>query len=164
ENSLLVRYLARFGGAVPERIWEEIAWRACNRMLPTCGAFAAAWSRTEPTSKSFPRLVEKLRQDKGPLYIARLRRFFEPVPLASLASEQRVPAVTALELTRLYTENYSHGVPFDPGSLLDLWQRCGGNARLCERGAQAARRLLLGDAPLDADDWRVPEAEAADEA
>jgi hypothetical protein len=157
QNSLLVRYLARYEGAVPEPIWEEMTWRACNYQIPGCGALAAAWSRLPPASESFPKLVAKLRQEEGPLFLDRLRSFLEPASAAAPASVRRVAPATALAMTRLYTAHYAHCAPFEPRALLDLWQRCEGNAELCRRGKRSAQRLLAGDGVPDAKQWRLPD-------
>jgi len=56
-------------------------------------------------------------------------------------------------MTQLYTENYAHCAPFEPQVLLDVWRNCGGDRDLCQRGAETAQRLLLGDTVPRAEDW-----------
>ncbi|TMA30008.1 MAG: methyltransferase domain-containing protein [Deltaproteobacteria bacterium] len=153
ENSLLVRYLARFDGAVPDQIWEEIASRACSRRLLDCRALAAAWSRAAPNSKNLAGLVATVTKNQGPMYLGRLRRFLDPTPLAAPVADRKIAAATALEMTQLYTENYAHCAPFEPQVLLDVWRNCGGDRDLCQRGAETAQRLLLGDTVPRAEDW-----------
>ena len=160
QNSLLVRYLARFGGAVPERIWEEMASRACSLRLPDCHALTAAWSRAAPDSPNLATFVTRVTRNQGPMYLGRLRRFLDPTPLAP-AADRRIAAANALEMTRLYTENYAHCAPFAPEVLLDIWRNCGGDRELCERGANAAQRLLLSDTVPRPEEWLLrPEEEA----
>src|SRR5262249_15372441 len=113
ENSLLVRYLARYGGAVPEAIWQHIGMRARYQNLPSCGALAAAWSRAQPASGSLAKLAAQLGEDRGAHYLARLRRFFGPTALAAPAGARRIPPEVATEMTQLYVENYAHSAPFD---------------------------------------------------
>jgi spermidine synthase len=160
QNSLLARYLARFGGAIPEAIWAEMSWRACKQRVPGCGALAAAWSQLSPTSEMFRQVLAAIRVDHGPGFVARLRSLFAHETQGAARPMQ--PEV-ALDMTRLYTENYVHSVRFAPDALFELWERCAGNARLCQRGAQAAHLLLTSDAPLPAEEWSltVDDAETA---
>jgi spermidine synthase len=156
QNSLLLRYLARYSGAIPESVWDEVAFRACNQRLPGCGALAAAWSLVPPNGDRFSRVAAIVREDSGAMYLPRLRRLIARVPADSPEAQRRVRPPVALEMTRLYTESYAHAVPFDPEALLDLWRRCGGNPALCQRGASAAERLLSSDAPFDPAEWMEP--------
>jgi spermidine synthase len=158
-NSLLLRYLERWNGEVPERVWEEIASRACSLQLPGCGALVAAWSHAQPRSEGFQRLVASLRQQYGPLFLGRLRRFFDASPPAGPGPANRIRPAIALEVTRLYMEHYAHGAPFEPGGLLGFWEHCGLDPRgvaLCQPGLREAERLVLGDAPPDPRDWLTP--------
>ena len=155
-NSLLSRYLANSNGKIPEPLWEEIASRACSQHLPDCGALVAAWSRAQPKSEVFQQIVSRLQQEQGPVFVRRLRSLFDSSPLPGA---RRIRPAMALEMTRLYMQQYTHGAPFDPGGLLAFWERCGSDARsvaLCRPGLRAAERLVLGEAPPDPDDWLVP--------
>ena len=102
-----------------------------------------------------------MQRRRGPLFVRRMRALRT---VASPNPERRIRPSAAVDVTRLFIEEYAHAAPLDPGALLGFWERCGVNqtgVALCRPGLHAAERLVIGDAPPDPDDWLTP---AADEA
>jgi spermidine synthase len=159
-NSLMLRYLASPNGTPVAQIHEQAAVRACDEQLPNCGALAATWLRTQPGTEASQRLTQRLQQQFGPAFVRRLAMLFN----AESQPENRVRPRAAVEMTRLFMENYTHAAPFGAGALLGVWERCGFDPRtksLCRPGLRAAERLVLGDAPPPPDDWLRPVADSA---
>ncbi len=160
-NSLLRRYLERLDGRDPEAIRAEIAEHACDKDLPGCGALAAHWAVANPNSEGFRTFAAKMQRRNGPMFMPRMRALREG-PAGN--PERRIRPRAAVDVTRLFIEEYAHAAPLDPDALLAFWERCGVNqtgVALCRPGLHAARRLKDGEAPPDPDDWLNPATDDA---
>jgi spermidine synthase len=160
-NSLLRRYLEHLDGRDPEPVHAEIAEHACYQNLPGCGAFAALWAHGDPSSEEFRTFVATMQKQNGPLFMRRMRVLRDG---GSANPQLRIPPNAAVEVTRLFIEQYAHAAPLDPGALLGFWERCGVNPSgvgVCRPGLQAAKRLRRGLVPPAPENWLSPVAEDA---
>jgi spermidine synthase len=158
ENSLLRRYLDRNDGRDPEVIRAEIASHACYQDLPGCGALAALWAESASNTDAYRSFVGSMAQLRGPLFVRRMVALRDS---GTVKSDRRILPKLAVDLTRLFINEYAHAAPLDPAALLGFWERCGINPAgvgLCRPGLDAAKRLLLGDRPPDPGDWLNPDA------
>ena len=157
-NSLLRRYLEHRDGRDAESIHAEIAEHACYQELPGCGAFAALWAQADPSSEQFRTFVARMQKQNGPLFLRRMRALREG---GVTDPKLRIPPNAAVDVTRLFIQQYAHAAPLDPGALLGFWERCGINPAgvgMCRPGLQAAKRLRLGQVPPDPNNWLNPVA------
>jgi hypothetical protein len=162
DHSLLHRYLASFGDAVPEPILGRVTEETCRNELSDCPARATAWYRQAPRSPRLERFLAAMPGGDGPVLVRELAWFLEPAPPEGAP---RIRPRAALHATRRFLEYYAHSLPFDPVRLLDFWQRCGGGdagVARCAPGLRNAERLVAGVAPPEASSWlvREPAAEA----
>ena len=139
QRSLVRRYLDRFEGDPPPEAWAGLIDRACAVSVPQCPALVAAWGRGKPQEEVRAR-VDALRRRGAPkdarLDVVPLMRFFYGDPIEITAS-------TLDEIEReqlLYFQHYYHALPFQPGSLVALWQHCKGDPR-CRDGLRDANRF-----------------------
>jgi hypothetical protein len=159
-NSLAHRYLENGDGADPEVVHAALASRSCYQRLPGCGAYAGAWSQRQPNSEGFRALAATLQGRSGPLFLPRMRALLGTPPADP---KRRIRPAVAVDVTRLFMEEYAHGAPLDPGVLLSFWERCGlsqTGVDACKRGVRTAQRMMIGDAPPEPDYWMQPEIEA----
>jgi spermidine synthase len=144
DHSLLRRYLDGLQGDALDAAWREVAERACSHELPGCGALAASWALTPGGSEASQELLAWLEQERGPLFVRRLTALLG----GSLQEGGRVRAETAQQVDELYRTEYAHSAPFDPGALLQFWNRCGldpPGLEQCRPGLREAKRLALGE-------------------
>jgi hypothetical protein len=160
-NALLRRYIDRSDGQSPEAIYAKVAPHTCLNYLPGCGAYVAAWAQSNPQSEEFRSLVAAMQNQRGPRFIRRMLALRGgPVEI----SQPRIPPNAAIEVTRLFFDEYAHGAPLDPRALRGFWERCGvqpAGVERCRPGLQAAQHLLNGEAPPDPKDWLKPASEGA---
>jgi spermidine synthase len=159
-NSLLRRYLERDGGG-DDTLKAQIAVHACTQNLTGCGALAALFAESNHDPELFQPIAAALQKRKGPMFLPRMRALRNP---RIGNPNRRIMPEAAVEVTRLFMQEYTHAAPLDPSALLGFWERCGRNSvgvQMCQPGVHAAKRLLIGDAPPDPDDWLNPAAEAA---
>jgi spermidine synthase len=158
-NSLLRRYLARGDGQRAEAVFAEVAPYVCSNRLPGCGAYAAAWARSNTGSGGFQEFAAVMQRQRGPLFLRRMRMLGDE---GIQNPEGRIPPNGAVAMTRLFLEEYAHGAPLDPRALLGFWERCGlkpAGVTMCRPGLHAAERLVIGDAPPLPDEWLNPAAD-----
>jgi spermidine synthase len=158
-HALLRRYADAHGGQLSEADRGEVAMHACYEYLTGCGSYAALWAQSNPDSEAYRTFVGSMQRQRGALFVRRARALRD----ASLANpKRRIPPRIAVELTRLFMNEYAHAAPLDAGALLGFWERCGINPKgvqVCRPGLHAAQRLMIGDAPPDAEDWLNPTVE-----
>jgi hypothetical protein len=158
-NSLLRRYLERFGGDVPEDLRARFTGEACRAKLADCAALATAWYRAAPRSPALARLLADLPGGDGPVLARELAWYLEP---AAPERAPRIPPRAALSATRRFIDYYSHAVPFDPVRLVDFWQRCGRAPSAVERcapGLRNAQDLAAGRRLPNGIPWIADEQE-----
>jgi spermidine synthase len=163
-NSLLARYLASLDDARSEAVHGQVASYACASQLPGCGALAAAWAGENGNSEAYRALAARLRNQRGQLFLRRMRVLRDGAPAAE---NGRIRPFAALAMTRLFMEQYAHSAPLSAVELLKIWQRCGLGAsglERCRPGLRAAEGLVIGDRPPPPDDWLRPEPAAVSEA
>jgi spermidine synthase len=160
-NSLVHRYLENGDGGEPEPILAALATRSCYQRLPGCGAYAGSWSQMQPNSEAWRAFSATVQGRNGPLFMPRMRALLG-VPPANPA--RRIPPAIALDVTRLFMEEYAHGAPLEPSALLAFWERCGlspTGVTACAHGLRTAERMMIGDAPPPPDYWLQPEIETS---
>jgi spermidine synthase len=160
-NSLAHRYFENRDGADPEPIRAALATRSCYQRLPGCGAYAASWSQMQPKSEEFRTFAATIQSRNGPLFMPRMRVLLGTPPANP---KQRIRPAVAVDLTRLFMEEYAHGAPLEPSALLGFWERCGlspAGESACQRGVRTAQRMMIGDAPPQPDHWLTAEIETS---
>jgi spermidine synthase len=159
DHSLLGRYLARAEPARRASLYGEVATYVCEHQLPGCSALVAKWGSVDGESAEFRQLANQLRTQRGPFYIRRLRGLIEGMPRNA---DGRLRPAVAASMTQLYMEQYAHSVPFDPDTLLRIWERCGYDEpgiERCHPGLSVAQRFMAGESPPDPQLWLVPEVQ-----
>jgi hypothetical protein len=149
-NSLLQRYLQQFKGEVPESIREQMVDRACTRMLPQCAILLADWSIARPESESWKRALAAVRRG------AKLERFVSATPFRQLqrflrdgagdAGGREISPRAAVVASKLYSELYFHGIPFQPSALMGVWKQCAQGGLMgpaCKMGMLEAEAMLF---------------------
>jgi spermidine synthase len=162
-NSLARRYFESRDGADGVAIRGSIATHSCYQRLPGCGAYAAAWSRMEPKSEAYQAFISTVQSQKGPLFMGRMRVLSGVAPGNAT---RRIRPAMAIDMTRLFMNEYAHGAPLEPSALLGFWERCGltpAGVSACQQGLRTAQRMMIGDTPPPADEWLNPEIEMASE-
>jgi hypothetical protein len=150
-TSVLQRYLARFGGRVPEKVREQVSFELCRTRRLECSALFARWLSEDPGSVE-PLLAQipgPLRPPRGLLW--KLAAFYQgarPIGAGTQSVED------AQKATRMYVDFYYHGTPFARASLARAWRECRRpDAESCAAGrAEAEREIggLDGEAPATA--------------
>jgi hypothetical protein len=149
ENSLLRRWLARYGDATPETVRSEVAEQLCPDRREPCLTWIAQWMAEAPGAPSLERAVEGIRRWQaatGPPP-ARVLEELRDLLLAPTSTASVAPAV-ARRATDLYREYYFHAVPFEPERLDAVWRRCSASihSQQCAEGRRNARALLASGA------------------
>jgi SAM-dependent methyltransferase len=127
-NSLLRRYLDRFGGQVPDEVRGELVAEACSHRKDQCAVLLADGQRANPAAPALRRLVsDGLRSDRGiadRVDPAILPHVGALLPAGPVSESGDVTLDFAERATLLYARSYYHAVPFAPRALVDLWSRC----------------------------------------
>ena len=97
--------------------------------------------RCEPEVRGVPDLRrDDAERSSGPLFMppdARAARQCRP-----RIRQRRIRPAAAVDLTRLFIEEYAHAAPLDPSALLGFWERCGVNPAgvgVCRPGLRTRR-------------------------
>jgi spermidine synthase len=142
-NSLLGRFVAASGGALPDAVHEQLVNHVCAQNPVLCATLTAKWMRDVPESGAREAMLVPLRQNPvwakhlGAPKLATLAALFGPsgaVPGAASPEE-------AQRLTDLFVTYYHHGTPFSRAVLAAVWQRCAEHeprGRRCQSGLRAA--------------------------
>jgi spermidine synthase len=149
DNSLLRRYLARFGEEVPEEVWSEVTREVCRWRRVQCAALLADWEREKPQSAARLALLAELDGNKigGVPFDASLIGELAPLLEAEARgpSESGVTPERAERSTRLFVDYYHHAAPFSRAALAGIWSRCrdaGPDAGACRSGRLRAEGAL----------------------
>jgi hypothetical protein len=145
-NSLLRRYLARFGTAgAPDGVYAALAEEACAHRSDRCTAVLADWGLRHPGSQELAEAVNRL----GPGTV----RFGSPVSAETVrevrallvggsAGLGEVTPALAQRWTDTFRDQYDHAFAFDAPRLLGRWQGCRGPEDECESGRSRTEGLL----------------------
>ena len=144
ENSLLLRWLKRFGPKPPPAVLQAIANHVCRSREDLCVSHVARWLEATPgadTQAGARSLVEAWdrRHEKDSLQgLDDVRRLL----LADGAKESVSPDV-ARRATQAFRDYYVHAAPFDPARLDAVWGRCSDalSSHACSEGRRRARKL-----------------------
>jgi len=160
-NSLVHRYFENRDGADGETIRAAVASRSCYQRLPGCGAYAAAWAQMQPKSEDYQTLAATIQGRSGATFLPRMRALLG-APAGN--PTRRIRPAVAVDVTRLFMEEYAHGAPLEPSALLGFWERCGlspTGVTACQRGVRTAQRMMIGDPPPAPEYWLQEEVETA---
>jgi spermidine synthase len=151
-SSLLARYLARFGAAVPDAVWARLLEETCEHRVSECFTLLARWMHDAPSSAVRERLQTRLGMVARYGSAAALAQVREIVPLFDVESDEPVPLAVAWRYTHLYSVFHHHATPFPRALLADLWRRCEelpAQREPCRRARAEAERSLgpLVDTP-----------------
>jgi hypothetical protein len=154
ENSLVRRWAARLGGELAPEDRKAFVAETCKQRPLECATLLADWAREQPASPLRERFVERVRERaavaRGDALtaMARLAPLFDAGPLDGVgdaASDSRAALRRAHQATRDYKLYYHHAAPFEPRSLLALWDQCAAldrDGKACRDGRGRAERLL----------------------
>ena len=147
------------GGPVPEEIAASVTRHVCAaRRVSECAAWLARWRADHPDSVAARRFDPRGLQGMGglegisPPMVTRVEQLFRgqvpPEPGAD-------PLRRAANLTSLFSNYYTHAIPFDRSVLREGWSGCdgaGGDASRCRSARVHANakldRFELPRAPL----------------
>ncbi|TFG93549.1 MAG: hypothetical protein E4H11_08160, partial [Myxococcales bacterium] len=142
-NSLLRRYSGD-GDLFSEEVLEAAARETCRfHHMEHCATFLARWRRDYPQSQRLEATLAELREsgvgrsELSPAPIARVMMLFEG---SSRLPLEEIRRPRAERITRRFLSHYHYAVPFDPGRLEAVWNRCRGED--CADGRWAAEERL----------------------
>jgi spermidine synthase len=142
ENSLLRRYAARVGGALPAQERAAVIREACGLSRPICVSLAAEWLRDYPNAPELEQLLADLRKNPGlesdldPERLGQIAQLFDVRSLPNAAHGFE----SADSWASLFHRHYTHAAPFDGRALVSIWAHCAGDDR-CRSGAARDRGL-----------------------
>jgi spermidine synthase len=126
-NSLLRRYVRENGGVLPSQERARLTDQLCRSRLDECAVALAAWFHQEGGSADLSNRIRAAQNRFGlrgppltPPFLRRLSRFFE----AEKGALPRATPEIAKRETRLFTQYYFPGMPFQRGYLARLLDRC----------------------------------------
>ena len=144
ENSLLRRWLERYGGKPPVAVRKEIADQVCQSREDLCVPWVARWMAEAPDSKEREAAVSQVRgwgrrETKGSAQALEDVRDL----LLSAGGKQGVSPEVARRVSQAYRDYYVHGAPFDPARLDAVWGRCSDSlqSHACAEGRRRAHKL-----------------------
>ncbi|MFV1978045.1 MAG: spermidine synthase [Myxococcota bacterium] len=135
-NSLLRRY-GGGGGRYAEETLEAAAREMCRfKRTEDCLTFFARWAYDHPRSPRLQTVLAEVRTNLGdrqsnltPKKIRDMQVYFD-----GQFKTSKLPFARVGKLTNRYSTHFSHAIPFYPGFLEAIWNRCHGP------GCAAARR------------------------
>jgi spermidine synthase len=145
ENSLLRRWMARYGAKPPAAVRQQIVDQVCRSREDLCVGHLAKWLADAPRSEDVAGLVENAVAWDRRTGEARAAVALEDVrsQLLSAGAKGSLSPEVARRLSRTYRDYYVHSAPFDAARLDAVWGRCADSlqSHACAEGRRRARRL-----------------------
>jgi spermidine synthase len=150
QNSLLRRYLERWGGDVPVEVRARVTREVCSQRSTRCSTLLAEWRHQTPDSPELAELMEEAARwiaFPGPLdpqLIPKLEILFGE---DGAVAQEPVPISVARQATQRYVRFYHHAAPFSAERLRQIWQGCVADPktpRACAWGMRRVEAMLSG--------------------
>jgi hypothetical protein len=127
QNSLLQRYLARKGAALPDEEHAAFAGETCRYRPLECVTALAWWSWAHPASERRAAVVAAIRSHQVMSVetrldrVDRVARLFDSEPADR---GDRDALLRAKQTTDLFYAHYHHAAPFSRSHLESVWREC----------------------------------------
>ena len=144
ENSLLRRWMERYGGKPPSAVRKQIADEVCQSREDLCVNYVARWMVEAPGSPDLQDANAKVQswdRREGKASAQALEDVRDL--LLSAGAKEGVSPEVARRASRAFRDYYAHGAPFDPARLDAVWGRCSDSLKshACAEGRRRARKL-----------------------
>jgi len=144
ENSLLLRWLKRYGAEPPAAVRQAIAKEVCRSREDLCVTHVAHWMEEAPGSAAEANAIglvqawDRREERKSLQALEDVRRL-----LRAAGPKESVSPEVARRASQSFRDYYAHGAPFDPARLDAVWGRCSDSLRshACAEGRRRARKL-----------------------
>jgi spermidine synthase len=144
ENSLLLRWLKRYGAEPPPAVRQTIAKEVCRSREGLCVTHVARWMEEAPASAAEANALglvqawDRREERKSLQGLEDVRRL-----LRAAGPKESVSPDVARRTSQSFRNYYAHGAPFDPARLDGVWGHCSDSLRshACAEGRRRAHKL-----------------------
>jgi predicted membrane-bound spermidine synthase len=145
-NSLAGRYAAKLDAVQLEAHREAMVSETCKRLPGDCIVLLAEWLAHDPASLALRRTLTRLQADArvgGALSAGAADLIAVLFDAEGRSLPEHLSLSTARSWQTTFFANYHYAAPFDPESLLAIWQRCADeDPALCKAGLEQIRHAF----------------------